>query len=226
MIKQLRMGIKLLRYAYGVKSSMLMGLGVLVIGILMEILDRGNISEFGYNAWIGGYFILLSAMIPLQLLISLNVPAVVAASPWKKRIQTSVFSVSAAVCFLISYLLALGLNFIQWKSGRMTQERFVQEMLIIAVYIILFDLYMAASLKYFVISTILFIIAVMVITGGCQVLDVLGMFSFPRISPAGAAAIGFGSIFLGALLGNGLLRLLYKKPVSKYSQMSGLRKKM
>ena len=51
MIKQLQMGIKLLRYAYGKKINTILGLIMFLIGMVMELFAGGN-SGFS----MGSYF--------------------------------------------------------------------------------------------------------------------------------------------------------------------------
>ena len=121
MIKQLQMGIKLLRYTHGIVANTVLGVLILLVGIIMELGSSGSTGMATASLSVGGYFILMTAMWPLQMLISLNVPRIVAASPWKKRIQTSVFSVSAVLYFTLTYTLVMVLKLIKWKSGLVSE---------------------------------------------------------------------------------------------------------
>ena len=77
MIKQLKMGFKLLPYCHGVMANVISGLVMLVIGVWMEVHSLNlTVPRTEFNAMqnLGGLMILIGAMWPLQMLISLNVP--------------------------------------------------------------------------------------------------------------------------------------------------------
>lgn len=221
MIKQLQMGIKLLRYAYGKKINTILGLIMFLVGMAMELFAGGN-SGFS----MGSYFILITALWPLQMLISLNVPAVVAASPWKKKIQTSVFVVSEFFYFLVTYGIVVLVKLFRYKNGTLSTEALTAELLMVTVFMIMLILYMAFSLKYFVVSTVVFVIMMYVFMIGYQAAYYMGMLEGIRIAPAVNIISGVAVLLVGCLLSYVVLCLLYKKPISKYSQMSSLRKKM
>ena len=226
MIKQLQMGIKLLRYTHGIVANTALGALILLVGIIMELGSSGSTGMSAASLSVGGYFILMTAMWPLQMLISLNVPGIVAASPWKKRIQTSVFSVSAVLYFTLTYTLVMVLKLMKWKSGLVSEEQFVIEMLQMVVFVFILMIYMTTSLKYFVVSTIIFCIVLPTFMVSYMIAYNMDILARLNLGPGAIILIGYVTIFISALLGNGILHLLYKKPVSKYSQMSGLRKKM
>jgi len=182
-------------------------------------------ADFTINN-MGSYFILITAMWPLQMLISLAVPDYVSVSPWKKKIQTSVFAISSFIYYLVSYLLVLAVKLIRYRRGIVTAQELSLELLTIAAFIIVVSLYMAACLKYFAASTVIFCIGMPVVMMGSMVVLELDFLLEKLPSPMWSMVIGFAAVLLSAILSYGLLLLLYKKPVSKYSQMSGLRKKM
>lgn len=225
MIKQLQMGIKLLRYTHGIVANTVLGALILLVGIIIELGTSGP-NGLATTSGVGGYFILMTAMWPLQMLISLNVPGIVATSPWKKRIQTSVFSVSAVLYFTLTYTLVMVLKLMKWKSGLVSEERFVIEMLQMVVFVFILIIYMTTSLKYFVVSTIVFCIVMPAFMISYMIAYNMDILARLNLGPVAVISLGYATIFLSALLGNGILHLLYKKPVSKYSQMSSLRKKM
>ena len=226
MIKQLQMGIKLLRYTHGIVANTVLGVLILLVGIIMELGSSGSTGMATASLSVGGYFILMTAMWPLQMLISLNVPGIVAASPWKKRIQTSVFSVSAVLYFTLTYTLVMVLKLMKWKSGLVSEEQFVIEMLQMVVFVFILMIYMTTSLKYFVVSTIIFCIVLPTFMVSYMIAYNMDILARLNLGPVAVISLGYATIFLSALLGNGILHFLYKKPVSKYSQMSSLRKKM
>jgi len=230
MIKQLQMGFKLLKYMHGVVTNIASLILILVMGIWFELVplfEPGTADlehRFIFN--LGAYFIMMSALFILQMLISLNVPNVVAVSPWKKRIQTSVFSIMALVTFSITFILMLAIKYYKYISGISTYTTLVEEIMLLPLATILTIVYMAVALKYFVASTIIFCIMIPGVMSIQAVGPLVGWFNYAGISLGIAIAICVGAIFVGAALSHGILCLLYKKPVSKYSQVSSLKKKM
>lgn len=230
MIKQLQMGFKLLKYTHGIATNIASLILIFVIGIWFElapVFEPGTADlehRFIFN--IGSYFIMMSALFILQMLISLNVPSVVAVSPWKKRIQTSVFSLMALVSYSITLLPMLVIKYYKYTSGYSTYSALVEEIMLLPLAIILTIVYMAVALKYFVASTIIFCIMIPVVMAIQAVGPLVGWFSYAGISLGMAIALCVAAIFLGAALSYGVLCLLYKKPVSKYSQNNSLKKKM
>lgn len=230
MIKQLQMGFKLLKYTHGIATNIASLILIFVIGIWFElapVFEPGAADlehRFIFN--IGSYFIMMSALFILQMLISLNVPNVVAVSPWKKRIQTSVFSLMALVSYGITLLPMLVIKYYKYTSGYLTYSALVEEVMLLPLMIILTIVYMAVALKYFVVSTIIFCFMIPVVMGIQAVGPLVGWFNYAGISLGMAVALCVAAIFVGVALSHGILCLLYKKPVSKYSQMNGLKKKM
>ena len=230
MIKQLRMGFKLLKFTHGIVSNIASLILIFVIGIWFELapLFEPSVtgSEHRFIFSLGSYFVMMSALFILQMLISLNVSNVVAVSPWKKRIQSSVFSLMALVTFGITFVLVLVIKYYKYISGISTYTALVEEVMLLPLAIILTIVYMAVALKYFVVSSIIFCIMIPVVMAIQAVGPMVGWFSYEAISIGMAVSLCVVSIFVGVAISYGVLCLLYKKPISKYSQMNGLKKKM
>lgn len=229
MIKQLKMGIKLLPYCHGVVANILSAVAMLVIGIWMEVQTLMlQVPRTDFNAFqnFGSLMILVGAMWPLQMLISLNVPGMIAASPWKKRIQTSVFSLLSGAGYLVFYLLVVAIKLLKYFSGKLEYEILVVELLGLPLSIILLNVYMAFALKYFMASTVVFCFAISLIMNIHGIFYYFGWLNVENITILMAIGMGILSIGLSMLLDYGVTLLIYKKPVSKYSQMNSLKKKM
>ncbi|MGN0353228.1 MAG: hypothetical protein ACI4ES_16430 [Roseburia sp.] len=220
MIKQLKMGFKLMKYAYGLKSCLIAGAFFMVLGILQEYF-----WEIGNQAT-GALFILITAMWPLQLLYSINAANVTQASPCKKKIQTSVSAITGFVSFLLMYLVVLGIFWMKYKTQTITEEQAVMRLIMLNISIVVLMIYMAVALKYFWVSTVVFLIVFMATTFGFQIVSYNCPECFGGISIEAASLMGVAAVVLGTFLQYGISILLYKKPVSKYSQIASLRKKM
>lgn len=224
MIKQLKMGFKMLRYTHGIKTCVIWMIVIFLFGILLEWSASGENVSFNQ---IGIYFMMMIAIWPLQLLVSLNVSNVVAASPWKKRIQTSVMALVSVVAFLFAYLLVIVIEAVKLAKGMILEEDFTFFILWAAFFAGVLMIYMAFSSKYFVVSTIGFVISMSVLSCIVSVRTYtnIGILHI-SMHPALVILIGVLIIVAGSLLEYGISLLLYKIPVSKYAQMNSLRKKM
>lgn len=224
MIKQFKMGFKMLRYAHGIKSCIVWCFITFLMGVLLEI---GAVEENVGGNHVAIYLVMMIAIWPLQLLVSLNVPNVVASSPWKKKIQTSVMALISVFTFLISYIVVVSIEGIKYSIGRTRAEDFTSYVIWAACFAMVLMLYMAFSMKYFVVSTIGFI----VVMSSTSIIVSLRQYTDLEIfhktfHPAVTILLGGVLIVVGALLEYGVSLLIYKAPVSKYAQMNSLRKKM
>ena len=224
MIKQLQMGYKLLRYAHGVKTCVIWSIIIFIYGVLVEWYTMPDEVS---GVHMGIYFIIMVAMWPLQLLASMNVPYVIASSPWKKKIQTSVAAVLSTVCFLFTYAVVAIIEGIKFRKNLITAEDLTFLVLWGGGFALMLMVYMACSTKYFVVSTIVFFVAM---SGISAIASIRNFFEIPflhiSLHPALVIMLGILLVVLGGLLQYGISVLLYKAPVSKYSQMNSLRRKM
>ena len=224
MIKQLKMGFKMLRYAHGIKTCVMWMVVVLLFGMLLEW------SASGENVFLnqmGLYFVMMIAIWPHQLLVSLNVPKVVAASPWKKKIQTSVMALVSCVAFLFAYILVIVIEAVKLAKQMTLEEDFTFFVIWAAVFAGVLMVYMAFSAKYFVVSTIGFVFFMQVLSCVVSIRTYTDIAIFHMsMHPALTILTGALIIVAGGLLEYGVSLLLYKVPVSKYAQMNSLRKKM
>lgn len=222
MIKQLQMGFKLLKYAYGIKSCIAWGTLMLVFGILIE---WGAISGTASHN-MGAFFIVITAMWPIQLLISLNVPNLVAASPIKKKLQTSIFSIITEVCFLVFYLLVIAVKVMKYANGKISGEEVAIDAIMVAFLCMIAVIFLAFSTKYFVASTAVFAVTISIFMAACNFIYFTERYKEWNLSIGAGIGIGIAIIVLTSVVQYAVAVLLYKKPISKYSQLNSLRKKM
>lgn len=214
MIKQIKTGIKLLPYGYGVRSCVAGGVLMILIGCVMCLMRNE------YIGYMGTYFLIAAAMWPIQLLYSLEVPSMVQTSPWKKKGQTSAFSLLGVLGFSI----ANGIIFLTQLSRlqRNPAEEGIASgiMQVGSITALIIMVYLGTALKYFVISTIVFCCTIVPLLARMRDMQ-MQMLQIPFWV---SAIVSFMVIFLGAVLQYGITRLLYRVPISKNSQFSALRK--
>lgn len=219
MIKKIEKELKLIRYANGLKLSVLAICVFLIVGILYQF--SSNMRFFG------DYFIAVTAINAIQIVFSLNVSGLIASSKHKKSMQTVLPAMVCCGTSMITYL-ALGLkNLILYRAGRIDVEQLAGGMLYEAVLILVFMLYTAFCYKMFFIATAGFLIVFFATYIGMGVMNGTGMYNFTSSLPAGLTFIlGIVVVAAGGFLQYLIFCLLYKLPISKNSQYSSVRKWM
>lgn len=220
-MKDIKLGLRLMKYGYGVKGMAVCTVIVLLLGIPMCAA-----CMLGGASMPGGYCLLLAVFIPCQSMISLFASDLVMASPVRKRLLVSVYTMMQFGGSLAAYLIALAIGGI---VAARSPERIGQvsgQVLQTAYLALAISLYAGACCKYFVASTVGFVLILMLsrffALGLAEWLQ-----SFPGSSWELFAKSGLTGLAL-VLCGGGLMylcnRALYRAPVSKLAQTAGLRK--
>ncbi len=100
MINDMKLGIRLLRYGYGIKTNLVLLIVCTAADMLCFALELAGITTP-----LDGYLLLACAMVPVQILFSLNAVDIVLASPVRKKLQTSVPAVMSLCATLAAYLI-------------------------------------------------------------------------------------------------------------------------
>lgn len=100
MINDMKLGIRLLRYGYGIKMNLVLLIVCTAADVLFFALELAGITTP-----LDGYLLLACAMVPVQILFSLNAVDIVLASPVRKKLQTSVPAVMSLCATLAAYLI-------------------------------------------------------------------------------------------------------------------------
>lgn len=219
MTEQIKMGMKLLRYTFGIKTCLVsmvlfLGLGILCACLPVRIMGR-----------MSGFFILLVSLWVVQMLSSLNVSYMVQASPWKRALQTSVPALLSFVCSLILYLFVVLISVLKLRGAALDERQILVEgVLMNGILAFLLLVYSGVAYKYFRIATVVFSVTVYALMCVFEFIPNTG--KGLNLSFMGAVGIGILCIIAGALAEYGLSLLFYKVPVSKGAQMHGLQKYM
>lgn len=220
MINDMKKGIKLMRYAYGLKMTCIQAVAFTAVGLFL-ILGRVD-GSFGI---VGGFFWLCNPILPAQLLYSLNVTQLMQASPMRKLMQTSIPAIINTAGMVLIYLLEvllLGAISLAEPEQAAVMGGALMNMAIMAGLLLV---YLGVCYKYFVAAT-LCLVPTMVIwmQGGMRNLGNLSGKADIAFGPA--ALIGLGIVLLGGLAGYLLTLLFYKVPLSKMAQAAPLRKEL
>ena len=214
MIQQLKLVVKLLSFSFRPVLTFVGGIIVLLSGIVIDLLVPQKTLVFGVA------FIATAPIWFVQLLFSLNMSEFVQASPMKKALQTKLPVQISFVSAILSYLTIIVLGEVKcllypW----LTHDDLVTGRLFGAAMILLILCYCGVCYKYFISSTIFYIICMDVF----MVSVTSGELSFARCPLVVGTMIGFVLIFLGCFLEYGLFSFTYKKQLAKLAQYPGLR---
>lgn len=220
MMNDLKLGMKILRYGYGLKSNCVLAVVCLAMGIGFYLLGA---------AAAGSVMFLCVGMVPVQILQSLNMANLVQASPSKKRMQTSVAAVLCCAAMLALYLaVALAGGVMALGRPRLLGQ-VCASLIVLGLYSVIIMLFTGIVYKYFVAASLVFI---PIMVCGIQGTEMSGIFREEIFVGQGAAAFCAAAV-LGALLVvlGGFIQYLtsllcYKAPMSKMAQMAPLRKSL
>ena len=225
MIKNWKLGMKSIKYAYGIKMNVLVGIAFLALAGVMYITKGQMILGLG-----GDYMLMCVALLPTQMIYSLSASNMVQTSTVRKKLQTSVPAMVTYGNMVIVYLVMILIRLATVFGHPEQMGRIGGELVVIAGLMMLFMVYLGVAYKYFMISIVFVIITVLIISPYNNIVenDLFGWVFFSR---------GWQGIVLSAVLGlllltaGGVLQylvslLIYRKPLSKMAQAAPLRKEM
>ena len=222
MMKDFKTGLRLIRYSYGIKTAILCTIIFLLSGITMQF---SNTMSF-----MGAFFLLIIAMWPTQMLYTLSMSSLVQTSKKKKALRTTIPTLINFAGIIFIYLIVLVVKVVQVKWNPELTSSVTMEMMMLGISMGLVMFYTALAYKYFIISTIFFVIVYIAsyssyaVVSGVKTRWIMAITGKVSIYTAGLIGILF--LLFGALIEYGISRLVYKAPMSKMAQMASLRKQL
>ena len=96
MLKDIKLGFKLLRYGYKLKLNVIMFVFFAVIGIASDIMSKGT-------SIIGGVYFMMCGMFTFQLIMSMDVSELIQSTSLKKKLQIYIPVLSSTVINLVVF---------------------------------------------------------------------------------------------------------------------------
>lgn len=225
MINDIKLGIKIMRYGHGFVLNIILGAWFLVIGIGVIILSMsGHLIN-----WSGGCFAIAAALMPIQIIFSLNTSNMVLSSPVRKKMQTVVPTAIACICTLSMYIVV---DLLLLIMVCINPDRIPVACSLVALQIlfaVFFMIYIPICYKYMVAAIIIGIIVWTCVINAIMIMPDVNSFSFFNKGISSfllISALGLPGIVAGGFIQYLLSLLFYKAPVSKYSQNIYLRKEL
>ena len=224
MINDLKLGFKIMKYGHSAKLSIIGSIALAVLGLVFCAIDIMAMQSF-----LGGYLLMLSSLLLLQLISTVNAANLVQTSPMKKKLQTSVPAFFSIVLMLLAYLLNVVVAAVAVCANPGAIERFCTEIMCTAVLMGLIMLYYGAVYKYFIASTVFFFIFFMFI----EPFALYGELQWDFMPFAGPWAnfvlmtvIGLAIILVCGVLQYLISLAVYKAPISKLALGARLRSQL
>lgn len=152
-MKDLKLGFQFLKYAYGRKGAI--ACAAVMFLLAFPFCVAGMFEAIGIP---GAYFFLLAAFVPCQSLISLYASDLVMASPARKRLEIAVYTMMQFAGSIVSYLLALVIGGIVAVCSPGQIGTVCSQLILTSVFAVIISLYSAVSRKYFIASSIVFVL--------------------------------------------------------------------
>lgn len=212
-MNDMKLGMGLLRYTYGIKMNMVV-LAFCVAGDLLCFALELMGVEVNYTG-VGGYLLFAVGMVPIQLLFSLNVAGSVLSSPLRKKLQTSVLAVMSWWTMTAAYLLIVlqKLVIVLAHPERMGQicAQLASLAFLGAVITVFTGVLYKSTIAFFgMIFALQFLVHLYFFWNFHW-----DIFENNMTSLVWSVLLGFMMIMAGAAVEYGCLLLFYKKPVSK-----------
>lgn len=188
-----------------------------LIGVVIELATRGNF-------WLGMFFMMLAPMYMVQVIYSMCMSTLVTASPYGKRIQTSIVSCGDLFFSLVSMTIIVIMKAVEVALYPQQKDALISVFVILSVMMLVLHIYTAFVYKFYVLSIVLLFVIIWPLSFymGYSV----RFFTLPTIpvSFVGAVLIAYASTLLGVGLQYVLTKLIYRAPLSKYAQGAAMRK--
>lgn len=225
MIKDIKLGWKVLRYGLNLKGSIIAGVIFISLAIMWELLMPALATANATSET----FMAIGALLIAQLIHSVTVSSVVQTSPYKKKLQTRVPALLGGIFILLGHTWLIGikyLGFTLWEGMQGWSPRIPTGIVFEAIPVVLICLYMGASLKAFWPSTIVFLILFMgtTILGNLWTIRTDDEGYQALLSQPAAIAVSYVIVIAGIFAMYGIFCAMYKREYSKITFETALRR--
>lgn len=218
-------GIQFMRFSMSKYTNVIMMIVFFFLGLAMELMESTGVVPRDMGGYfpigIGAIFMICAAMFPSQMIVSLTVCTMAQASPYKKKLQTSVFTVFLLVSSLVIFTLIV---VIRCAGAVLQPELSMEELdfLPVGVFAAFIILYSGVVYKFFIVSVILLWLTMMGIGGFYGFMigagdDVLRLQGLAGVGPVMSIAASYLLILVSAGLEYLISVALYRFPLSKFA---------
>lgn len=231
MMGQCKYAFQMLRYAFGIKGNSVAAVIMLAIGLALEFVSHGT-------TFLGSFFLMVLSMFPVQFLYSISLSDHVAASPYRKRLQTSMpalmnLTLNIGIFTLMNIIKAVEIYLFPEDT-----ELIIGSLVMLSVAELIITIYTGIVFKYYIIATVV-MVAFYSFLGGAggwimaenhqmygfySVFTAMGYIFVGKMSFVGAVVVSYVLLFVGALLQYLVSLVFYRKPLSKRAQGAAMKR--
>lgn len=211
MFKDLTLGLKLLKYGYKMKLNVVMIILILGIGVVMEIATKGTSP-------IGGFYLMLCGLFAYQMIISLDISAMIQTTAMKKKLQVKIPVIVSTLFYLVTFTFLIVERAIMINADPDNKEQLLFTLFTIVVMMFATFLFSGVCYKFMFVAMILLIIVISSSTVVLQILWNVGLGAKMMNMGLGMIAVlGYVAILSGALIEYAISSLLYRFPLSDFA---------
>lgn len=219
MIAEIKRGIKLIRYGYGVKRNLIGGMLLCILGIGMCCVANDSFII------IGALYMMLGPIMIIQVMYSLLYSNMVGASPRRRGIEILIADWIHILTGAIGYIVFMIVAVVRVNGAPDKAQNIMQGIILASVGIAAVFVCFGACYKYYWQSMILFFIVFFSVYGVGMIIMRAIQLHF-TLTMAWTAGVSLAFIAAGVFLSCVLRRLVYKKVLSPTACGTGLRKAM
>lgn len=145
MLKDIKLGFKLLRYGYKLKLNVIMLVFLAVIGIASDIMSKGTTI-------IGGIYFMMSGMFTFQLIMSMDVSELIQSTSLKKKLQIYIPVMSSTVINLVVFTFLVIERVILIQNSVADKKQLIFTLFTLDVELLTVYLYTSICYKYYVLG--------------------------------------------------------------------------
>lgn len=223
MINDIKKALRLSLYGFKAEVQMILMIVFVLVGIVWEYFFQGM-------HWIGAYFIILAPVYFSQLLYGMGMSSMVAASPYKKKLQVLYPVLSNCILEFVAMTIIILLKFFEIRQYPENRKGLMAVLLLVCLFSIILNFYSALVYKYYALSIALMLAPIMVLS---YIFTKESFDNFEgsfltvlvdHMSMGVLVLICYLTVILGAVLQYALSTALYKKSLSEYAMGMAMRK--
>lgn len=216
MMAEIKRGMKMIRYGYGLKINLAVAALFFVVGVLMLFVGESGLM-------LGSLYILLAPTMLIQLEYSLLYSGMVAASSQRRLLEIVLPDFLTAVTGVLGYVVVVGAACF-WANARPENTTACMEsMLASGIMIAIMLIYFGTAYKFFFTSVLMFCLGLVIgISGGIVTIRLVGEY-FTMFT---VSLLCLVFVVVGLLISCWLRRVFYRKQISPMAGGMSLRKAM
>lgn len=216
MMAEIKKGMKLIRYGYGLKMNLAVAVIFFIVGILMLCVGESGLM-------LGTIYILLAPTMLIQLESSLLYSGMAAASSKRRLLEVALPDFLTIVTGVVGYVVVVGAGWFWASVGQESTDTCMEIMLGSGMVVAIMLIYFGAAYKYFFTSVIMFMFGLVIgISGGIVTIRLVGKY-FTMLT---VSLLCLALVVIGTLISCWLRRVFYRKQISPMAGGMSLRKAM